>query len=384
MSIRIGIVGTGSFAHFFIPLFQAHPLVQEVVLCDIHPERLEQVATRYGIARTAPSLEALCESEVDAVVLMTQNWLHGPQALQALQAGKHVYSTVPAGITVEEVMNLVQAVEQTGLVYMLGETSYYSPTALYCRQQYATGAFGQIVYAEAEYYHDWDHGLYDVFRQRGGDRWKETAGSPPMHYATHSTSQIISVTDAFMTHVSCQGFVDQATDGLYGSDANRWGNAFSNESALFKMSDGSMCRINEFRRIGHPGATRMTLFGTTASFESNSAGARWVRKTSQDTERLDELLAPVGVMTEHGWYLNLSQVHPVSRLPQTFVGLPNEHEGAHQFLVDDFVTACVQRSLPPNHVWRAARYTIPGIVAHESALRGGDLLPIPDCGSPPA
>ncbi|MFQ5843933.1 MAG: hypothetical protein ACE5JG_02995, partial [Planctomycetota bacterium] len=41
-------------------------------------------------------------------------------------------------------------------------------------------------------------------------------------------------------------------------------NPFSNQAALFKMSDGSTCRINEFRRVGHPGAVRMALFGTRA------------------------------------------------------------------------------------------------------------------------
>jgi predicted dehydrogenase len=398
MGLRVGIVGVGAFAQGFIPLFRAHPLVEEVTLCDLDAEKLRQNAERHGIPRTRRSLDDLCGEDVDAVVLITQNWLHAPQAIQALRAGKHVYSAVPTGISVEEIADLVRAVEETGRVYMLGETSYYYPAALYCRAQHAKGAFGQIVYGEAEYYHDWDHGLYEVARWRGGERWLETAGIPPMYYPTHSTSQIISVTGARMTHVSCQGFVDRAEDGIYRPDANRWGNVFSNETALFRMSDGSVCRINEFRRVGHPGAVRMSLFGTEGSFEQNAAGAVWVTKERQGRVRLDELLACRGmpvrqaggraegmdlVTAEDGTHRGVSPLHPVGRLPKEFIGLPNGHNGSHQFLVDDFVRACAEGETPPNHVWDAARYALPGIIAHESARRGGLLMKVPDFGPHP-
>ena len=77
---------------------------------------------------------------------------------------------------------IAEAVRETGNIYMLGETSYYYPAVIYCRQRFREGAFGDIVYAEAEYYHDWDHGLYAVAKWRGGKNWRETAGVPPMFY----------------------------------------------------------------------------------------------------------------------------------------------------------------------------------------------------------
>jgi hypothetical protein len=73
-------------------------------------------------------------------------------------------------------------------------------------------------------------------------------------------------------------------------------------------------------------------------------------------------------------------VHDLARLPKEYVGLPNGHNGSHQFLVDDFIRACVEGTLPPNNVWQAARYMAPGLVAHESAVRGGELLEVPDFG----
>jgi hypothetical protein len=205
-----------------------------------------------------------------------------------------------------------------------------------------------------------------------------------MYYPTHSTSMIVSVTGARATHVSCQGFVDRKDDGVYGEQANLYRNVFSNQSALFRMSDGSMARINEFRRVGHPGTVRMTLFGTEGSFEHNFAGAVWLTKDRKAVQRLDDVLAVGGVKNAEDEFVGVSSVHPVQRLPRAFAGLPNGHLGSHQFLVDDFVQSCLSGRQPPNNAWMAARYCVPGLIAHESATRGGELLEVPDLGDPPA
>ncbi len=63
--------------------------------------------------------------------------------------------------------------------------------------------------------------------------------------------------------------------------------------------------------------------------------------------------------------------------------MTNGHEGSHHFLADDFVRAVNERALPPVNAWQAARYTLPGIIAHESALQNGARLPIPDFGPAP-
>jgi predicted dehydrogenase len=392
MGLKLGVCGAGAFADCFIPLFNAHPLVDEVTLCDLDPDKLAAKSQMHGIPRTCPSLDALCETDVDAIAVITQHWMHAPQAIQALRAGKHVYSAVPTAYTMEELTELVRTVEETGLVYMIGETSYYYPCTIYCRQRYEAGDFGRVVYAEAEYYHDWDHGLYDVARWRGGENWMWLAGGPPMYYPTHSTSMVISVTGAHMTHVSCQGFVDTHEDGIYKAEANAWGNVFSNESALFRMSDGGAARINEFRRIGHPGTVGMSMYGTLGSYEEQANAKAWVTKSAAQTTDLSELLACTGVpasgqmsavTSADGTHCEASRIHPVARLPKEFIGLPNSHNGSHQFLVDDFVTAAYHRTLPLNNVWMAARYFVPGLVAHESACRGGELLEVPDFGDAP-
>jgi len=87
---------------------------------------------------------------------------------------------------------------------------------------------------------------------------------------------------------------------------------------------------------------------------------------------------------KHDFHASLAKVHHSFRLPHSFKGLPNGHFGSHQFLTDDFCKAVQTGKLPPNHAWRAADYLVPGLIAHESSKRDGELLDIPDFGEPPA
>ncbi len=397
MGLKLGVVGAGEYANAFLPLFQKHPLVEEVCLAEVFPERRRENAARFTIARTFASLEEMLKSDVDAVAICTQRWMHGPQALKALKAGKHVYSAVPTGITVDEVGELVETVKRTGLVYMLGETSYYYPSIIYCRQRYGRGDFGRFIYGEGEYLHDMTHGFYEAYQRSGGAEWRRTASFPPMLYPMHSVSLIQSVTGSRFTSVSCLGYVDTGDDGVFRAEISQWGNAFSSETALFRTSDGGMARINEFRRLGHPGAIRLNLFGTVASFEDRPHSQVFLtRDQSSQTELADRLVCKgVRARIVDGRIVRdpdsprvmngVSEMHEIERLSPVYFESPgNYHEGSHPFLVTDFVEACASRSLPSNNVWVAARYALPGIIAHESAKRDGERLPIPDFGDPPA
>ena len=59
------------------------------------------------------------------------------------------------------------------------------------------------------------------------------------------------------------------------------------------------------------------------------------------------------------------------------------HNGSHFFTIDDFVQAVVQDKIPPINAWNSAYCTLVGIVAHESAMKNGETLKIPDVGNPP-
>jgi predicted dehydrogenase len=440
MGFKVGICGTSGFGSAFAPLFKAHPLCDELVLCDLRAGVLAKAAAEVGVARTYPSFDELCRSDVDAIAIFTQRWLHGPMAIQALKAGKHVYSAVPAASSVEELQELVETVRQTGLTYALGETSFYRPQTIFCRRRFAQGDFGRLVYGEGSYYHHMSHWFYRAFFSNP-QPWQRFASVPPMWYATHSVAHVLGVTMSRFTHVSSFGFVDDHEDGVFDATTSAFGNPFSNQSALFRSADGGMARINEFRRSA-AGDTRQTIIGTRGAYQEmpnpgqGLVTSRWHadgsetqhRESSQfnaswrevghrrdprlsdgsfdyvnaehwfqeDKQDLTHLLRQDGVeITERNLgglprellgrrHLDVTPLHEVERLPKEFVGLPNGHCGSHQFLVQDFFEAMATGKLPPNHVWLGARYIVPGIVAHESCKREGERLPIPDFGLPPA
>lgn len=64
--------------------------------------------------------------------------------------------------------------------------------------------------------------------------------------------------------------------------------------------------------------------------------------------------------------------------------LETNHAGTHKFMVDDFCQAYMTGKLSPTNAWQAARYNLPGLTAHQSAMQGGVTLDVPDCGNPPA
>ncbi|MDX6767586.1 MAG: Gfo/Idh/MocA family oxidoreductase [Candidatus Methylacidiphilales bacterium] len=398
--LKVCIVGAGQFSPCFIPLYQAHPWVGEVALCESHPGRLSEVGDLFGLTMRYRDFGEVLRSDIDAVALFTSRWSHAPLALQALQEGKHVYSAVPAATTLEELQALIEAVRRTGLIYMLGETSHYYGNRLYCKEQWDAGKFGHFVYGEGEYYHDMSHGFYEAFQFAGGDHWKSQASFPPMLYPTHSVAMVLSVTGARMTHVSCLGYTDRHEDGIFRAEVSRWGNCFSNQSALFRTSDGGMARINEFRRVGQSGgrSVRLSLYGTEGSFEEQSNGAIWTDRTSHKPVAIEDEVRCGGVHSHAEWtqiQVNVAlendfrsgfgRIHQKyrSRLPESYRIQPNGHEGSHQFLTDDFITAVVRGVQPDLNIWTAARYNAPGIVAHQSSQKDGEQCVIPDFGNLP-
>ena len=174
MGISLGLVGLGSFGSSFARLFKNHPLVDRIGLCDLEPERIARFADdpsfsdKFTPSDAYRSLDEILKADFDALVIITQPWLHAEQAVKAMQAGKHVYSAVPVVSLPDgdEILDwcskIVDTCKSTGMRYMLGETTFYRPQSMYCRRKAAEGAFGQFVFSEGEYLHDVEHGLREV------------------------------------------------------------------------------------------------------------------------------------------------------------------------------------------------------------------------------
>jgi predicted dehydrogenase len=392
----IGFIGAGQFAGGFARLFKLHPDIDRVYATDVVPERAEIMNTKLGLDGTYSSFEEMLRSDCDAVAIFTQRWTHGPLVVQALRAGKHVYSAVPMATELSHIEEIVGLVEETGLIYMMGETSYYNPATIFAREKLARGEFGRVFYSEGDYVHDMDNGFYDAYRFSGGERWKETASYPPMLYPTHSIGGVLGALPTRAVSVSCLGVPDAAGDGVFDREVSMFDNDFSNCSALFELADGGILRTNEMRRVGYTSGkreSRFRFFGTEAVFEQNAVLSVWHTKAAiDDVSALLETEPVVRDTEEHAdipaalrdsFLSGSAPIQDRSRLPQEFTGAVNGHEGAHHFLVDDFVRSLVSGDHPPVDAWMAARFTAPGIVAHRSAQSGGARLEIPDFGDRP-
>ncbi len=364
-------------------------MVEEVGLVELNEERRIATSLQFSIEKSFSSLEALWSSDFDAVAIFTPRWTHAAIALEALKNGRHVYTAVPMGITIDEVSDLVRTARATKLTYYMAETSYYYPAVMYARNKFKSGEMGSFVYGEGEYLHDMSHGFVDAFAANGGDAWKASASFPPMLYSTHSVSTILSVTGAQATSVTCLGMKDQVSDGIFDSSVSMWQNDQSNQIALFRTSDGGVMRIAELRRVGtaplEP-TVRMSIFGSEGSFEQQVGYASWATKESfsivtDEINTFSDVENPYslndGYTPMNKWDGGFARIHDRSQLPESFTGLSNGHGGSHQYMVDDFVMDAIGERKAPMNVIDAARFTTPGIIAHQSATNGGITLDIP-------
>lgn len=410
-TINICVIGCGRFSGNFVPLFKAHPAVRQVSVCDLRSERANDFSARFGVPVVASFEDALKSREINAVAIFTERQKHGPLVIRALKAGKHVYSAVPCAVDVEDIFEIARLVKETRLTYSMGETGYYRTATCFCRREFKRGTFGDFVFGEAQYNHD-IRNMEDSFRSSSGEDWKAFAGIPPFFYPTHSTSMILgAMPGVYAKKVSAQGYVPEYQKEIFDPSLNVYKNPFGNEAMLLKLSNGGIARICENRTIGwkSPETYINQFFGTAGCYEFSVADhylATWDPATAKNgrlpsgvTMRTvtDELLPAsitavlredrakgIQMIADSAGFREVSPIQPVARLPKEFEGMANGHNGTHQFLIDDFCRSMAENKLSPTNIWQVARFNIPGLIAHQSALKDGELMEIPDLGDPPA
>src|SRR5690625_6105078 len=179
--IKIGIVG-GRFCLGFS--FHEHPNVRVEAVSDLLPDRRKKLMKTYRCTKSYDSLELLLKDpKIEAVAIFTPAPDHADHVLQTLAAGKHVLCAVPAAITIEESAAILDAVNKSGLTYMLAEPSTYRQETITAQKLYREGKFGNIFSSSAQYYHP---GLEELFFESDGSRtWRH--GFPPMRSEEHTS-----------------------------------------------------------------------------------------------------------------------------------------------------------------------------------------------------
>ena len=338
--VRVGIVGYGVCKFGAAFGFQDHPNVEVVAVSDLFPDRCAGLAKACRCNKTYPSLEELVKDDtIEAVFVATDAASHARHAIDVLRHGKHVAVAVPAVWgSLEDADRLLETVKRTGLKYMMFETSTFRADCYAMRQIYRAGGFGPLVYMEGEYFH-YIPGDFPSYKG-----WR--TGSPPLWYPTHSSAYYVSVTGGRFTAVSCVGH--QPDFPLYRQAENPYRNPFNDEVALMETDQGGSARVSMVRSVqGYHGEVGR-VYGQKGSFFNGRY---------------------------HG---TMKPLPDVSRPPLPPRVRPGGHGGSHGHLTEEFIRAILEDRQPIIDVVAALNMTVCGIVAHQSALRDGERLKIPE------
>lgn len=365
--INVAIIGLG-FGAEFIPIYQRHPNANMYAICQRTESRLNEIGDAFGVEKRYTRFEdVLADPNVDLVHINTPIPDHAPQSIAALKAGKHVMCTVPMATTIEECEQIVQLVQDTGLKYMMAETVVYSREFLFVKELKEKGELGRIQFVKASHQQDMDG---------WPDYWP---GLPPMHYATHCVGPCLALLEAEAEAVSCFG-----SGRIREELIPRYNSPFAVETCHIKCRNSDV--VPHIYRSLFDTARQyresFDVYGSKKSFE-------WPLIEGEDpvihTAKRPEPEIPQRVKVPD--YAHLLP-EPIREFTTRGVYDMEEHQhlsftqggghgGSHPHLAHEMITALVEGRDPFPNAVQSANWTCVGICAHQSALRGGEIVHLP-------
>jgi predicted dehydrogenase len=362
--VRIGVVGLG-FGAEFVPLYQKHPDAECVAVCQRDEAKMKGVGDAFKVAKRYTRYEdMLGDKDIDAIHVVTPIAAHGPMAIAALQAGKHVASTVPMATTVQDCLEIAALRKKTGKVYMMMETAVYTREFLFVKEKVDRGELGKLQFLRGSH-------QQNMSLPGWPDYWY---GFPPMHYATHAVSPLLALAQREVDSVVCFG-----SGTIREEYARRYGSSFAVESALLKLRDSDLaCEVTRslFDTIRQYRES-FDVYGTERSLEwEQLAGEKPVLFSGfEDAARVEvpdfghRLPKEIAPYTLHGVY---DEEHEHTSFIQGA-----GHGGSHPHLAHEFVNAIREGREAVGDARQAANWTMAGICAHESAMKGGQRVQLP-------
>jgi predicted dehydrogenase len=154
-TLGVGIIGLGWVAGEHIKAYQQNPHCRVVALASRSPERSEELRQLYGLpdARAYTDYQDLLKDEaVDVVSICSMNHEHGPQAIAAAEAGKHLLIEKPMALTLEELRRVQRAIERAGVKSQGGFELNWGGYFQSIQNMIDAGFFGDLYYAECDYF----------------------------------------------------------------------------------------------------------------------------------------------------------------------------------------------------------------------------------------
>jgi len=335
--IKVGIAGYGLCKLGATFSFQDHPNVEVVAVTDLIPKRCQGLARACRCEKTYPSLEQMVKDDsIEAVFCATDAPSHARHCMLVMNHGKHVATAVPAVFgPVEQAHQVFATVKRTGLKYMMFETSCYHDDLYAMRILYRKGHLGKIIYSEGEYYH-YACSVIDSYKG-----WR--IGMPPQYYPTHSNAYYCGVTGGSFTEVTCLGMPSIRPELM--PENNVYKNPFGTEIALLKTSEGGMSRMAVSWDTPGDGGERGRIRGQKGCY--------------------------------YGTFKGLEKVAIPKKPPLPPNVSAGGHGGSHGHLMNEFIMSILENRKPLVDVTMALNMSVSGVVAHQSALKDGETLKIP-------
>lgn len=250
--LRVALVGV-SFGAEFIPIYLKHPDVDSLVLVDTNEKLLNAVGDKFLLEERLTDFNAMLEDKtIDAVHLVTPPATHAPLSIQVMNAGKHCACTIPMGMSIDELYQVIDARKKSGKHYMFMETSVYGREFLYVKDLYEKGELGRIQFMRCAHYQD---------MEGWPDYW---LGFPPLMHPTHAVAPCLMLLGKRPETVYCKGSgkVRKEVETPYGCP-------YAFESALISLKDSDVS-IEMARFLYHVarGYTEsFNIYGERKSFE---------------------------------------------------------------------------------------------------------------------
>ena len=366
-SVNVAIIGLG-FGAEFIPIYQAHPNATMYAICQRDEKKMNAIGDLFKVEKRYTKYEdVLKDPNVDFVHINSPIPDHAWMSIAALKAGKHVMCTVPMATTVEDCLKIVKLVEKTGLKYMMAETVVYAREFLFIRDLYLKGKLGKIQFVQASHTQDMDG---------WPGYWP---GLPPMHYATHCVGPCLALTRSEAESVSCFG-----SGTIRKELISKYNSPFAVESCHIKFhkSDLSARIYRSLFDTARQYRESIDVYGSKQSFEwplveGDPAILHTAKKPEHEIPKPVKVpdfahLLPKGIQK-----FTTKGVYDIAKNTHLSFTQGAGHGGSHPHLAHEFISALVEdRDSFPNHI-ESANWTLTGILAHQSALRGGQVIKMP-------
>lgn len=258
-TLGIGVIGCGTIAERMLNAWVPHMKnARLAAVSDINAERISHFRARYGIERGYADEHSLLQDPgVDAVLVLTPNFLHAPQTIAAARAGKHVLCQKPLALTVEDAQHMIDVARHGGVTLMAAFVKRFWPYYSAVKKLIDEGALGRIVSIRTQFSHSGIGKYYVPASNWFNDRAK-AGGGPLADLGVHHFDVMRWLVGAEVNAVSAE-----MTNSAGQADALE-----DNAIVSLSFSNGVVGQgYYSFTTVAPPGVTleRLEVYGTTGS-----------------------------------------------------------------------------------------------------------------------